>query len=373
MAQIDLPLAPAKQWNRLSTAPRPVAALLLAILAALMLLGVAGGHKTVNPNLDAPRIARAEGMIGDHALYVKIVRRMEAGTPYYEAAAAEHRANGYPLRPFAVMRLPTLATILAAIGLPAGIALASLLALATLWAWRRRLTSDPALPPYGRFAVLLIAVNLGQVMSGQWVLMHEVVAGVLVALALAIHRPERPWGAMAIVAAALAIRETILPVAALFGLFALIDRNWRAALGWSAIGVAFFAGLALHASAVAEVARASDSAGGGWLALGGWNNYLSFVHKTSILRFIAPYWLTALLVPLALLGWLAWRGRLGTFGLLFHLGYATAFMVFARVDNDYWGMLVVPTLFAGLVFAPTAVVALWRALAPPRLVARTAA
>ena len=34
---------------------------------------------------------------------------------------------------------------------------------------------------------------------------------------------------MAVVAVGLAIRETMLPVAMLFGLFALIDRDWRAA------------------------------------------------------------------------------------------------------------------------------------------------
>ena len=90
MAQIATPAG----WNRLAALPRPLAALLLALLAGLMLLGTAEGRKTVNPNLSSPAIAKAEGMIGDHALYLKILRKMEAGTPYYPAVVEEHRA--YP-------------------------------------------------------------------------------------------------------------------------------------------------------------------------------------------------------------------------------------------------------------------------------------
>ncbi len=374
MAQIAK-TTPLSGWNRLAGLPRPVAALLIALLAGLMLLGTVEGRKTVNPNLTSPALAKAEGMIGDHALYVKILRKMEAGAPYYDAVAEEHRAYHYPLRPFAAVRLPTLATILSVTGLPAGIVAASLLGLATLLAWRRRLMSEPDIPPYSRFAVLLIAVNLGQLMSGQWVLIHEVVAGALIALALALYRPERPWAAMAAIAAALAIRETVLPVAMLFGLFALIDRDWRALGGWIVLGAAFAIGILLHAAAVTAATDPTDLAGGGWLGLGGWNNYISFVYKTSILRFFAPYWFATILVPLSLLGWLAWRGRLGTAGLLIQLGYAAAFMLFARTDNDYWGMLIAPTLFVGLIFSPAALAALLRSLGVPtkRISSATAA
>lgn len=362
MAQIDESLSASRTWNRLAGVSRPIALLLLALLAGLMLLGSTQSSAPVNPNLSSPALPKAEGMIGDHALYVTILRKMQAGTPYYRAVVETHRADQYPLRPFVAVRLPTLATILSVIGLPAGIGIASALALVTLVAWRRRLMREPGLPAYARFAVLLVAANLGQVMSGQWVLMHEVVAGVLVALALALYRPDKSWAAMAVIAAALAIRETVLPVAMLLGLFALIDRDWRAAGAWIAIGVAFAFGLCLHAAAVADATRATDLAGSGWLGFNGWNNYIAFVYQTSVLRFVAPYWMACVLTPLALLGWLAWRGRLGTVGLSIQLMYAVAFMVFARPDNDYWGMLVVPTLFIGLIFAPAALAALFGAL-----------
>lgn len=355
-------------WNRLDGVSRPVAALLLALLAALMILGAVDRPAPREVNTASPLIAREEGMIGDHALYLKILRQMEAGKPYYPTVAEQHRIYGYPLRPFVAVRLPTLATTLSAIGLPAGIAVTSLLALAALFLWRRRLTGEPGLPAYARFAVPLMAINLGQAMSGQWVLMHEVVAGVLIAIALALYRPERPWAALAVIAAALTLRETVLPVAMLLGLFALIDRDWKLAGAWIAVGIAFAIGLAFHAAAVAGVARADDIGGAGWLGMNGWTNYIGFIHKTSVLRFGAPPWIAAVLVPLALLGWLAWRSRLGTLGLTVQLVYAAAFMLFARPDNDYWGMLVIPTLFIGLVLAPAALAALVRALKRPRVI-----
>lgn len=354
-------------WNRLAGVSRRVAALLLALLAALMLLGTVERQAPREVNTASPLLAREEGMIGDHALYLKILRKIEAGTPYYDAVAEEHRLYGYPLRPFIAVRLPTLETALGQIGLPAGTIIASVLGLSALFLWRRRLTSEPGLPAYARFAVLLMAINLGQVMSGQWVLIHEVVAGVLIAIALALHRPERPWAAMAVIAAALTIRETVLPVAMLFGVVALIDRSWKVAALWVAVGIAFAGGLALHAAAVAAVVRPDDIGGAGWLGMNGWNNYIGFVHNTSALRFGAPQWIAAILTPLALLGWLAWRSRLGTLGCAVQLIYAAAFMLFARPDNDYWGMLVVPTLFVGLIFAPAALMSLVRALRPASL------
>jgi len=332
----------------------------------LMLFGLASGTGGARIEAAKPDAMRSEGMVGDHALYARILHRVEAGEPYYAAAAAEHRANDYPLRPFMTVRLPTLAWILSITGLQGGVALMIALAFATVFAWRRRLMRDAELPPYTRFAALLIAANLSQVALSQWVLMHEVVTGVLIALALALYRPERPWATMAVVAVGLAIRETMLPVAMLFGLFALIDRDWRAAGAWLAIGFAFLGGIAAHAAALAAVTTPADLASPGWQGLGGWPAYLSFIHATSAIRFL-PGWVSALLIPLALLGWGAWRSRLALAMLGIQFIYALLLMLFARSNNFYWGLLVVPTLYAGLIFAPAALAALVRSIRQSRL------
>lgn len=354
------------RWNRFSGVSRPAAAAVLALLAALMLFGLTSRASGDQVTPAGPDAMRAAGMVGDHALYARIVHRVEAGEPYYAAVAAEHRANHYPLKPFVTVRLPTLATIFSAIGLQGGTLLVTATGIAAILTWRRRLMTEPDLPAYARFAALLIAFNLSQIVVREWVLIHEVLAGVLITLALALYRPARPWAAMAVLAIAVAIRETVLPVAMLLGCFALLDRNWRAVGAWLAFGLSFLVILALHMSAVAAVTTPADLASPGWNGFGGWASYLSFVHFTSGFRFL-PAWVAALLVPLALLGWAAWRSRLAIAVLSIQLAFALLLMLFARSNNFYWAMLVVPTLFVGLVFAPAALTALLRALKPSGL------
>ena len=356
--------AAAPGWNRFAGVSRPVAAAVLALLTLAMAWGatsdVGAGHIAVAK----PTSAHFDGLTGDHALYARVAQRVAAGEPYYAAAAAEHRAGDYPLRPFVTVRLPTLAHIVAALGERKTMLLFLLVGAAAILVWYRRLRTDAELPRYAPLAAMFVAANLTQLAARQWLFIHEVAAGVLIALALALYRPSRPWFAMALVAAALAIRETVLPVAMLFGLFALIDRDWRAVAGWLAIGLCFGAGMAAHIAALAAVTTPADAASQGWNGHGGWSAYLSFIQATSLLRFFEG-WVGAFLVPLALLGWTAWRSRLGLIGLLIQIGYAALLMTFARPANFYWAMLVTPTLFIGLTLAPAALMALVRALRPP--------
>ncbi|SBV35027.1 conserved membrane protein of unknown function [uncultured Sphingopyxis sp.] len=348
-------------WNRFAGVSRPVAAAVLALLALLMAWGAAGGVGRNHLAVAKPASGHFDGLAGDHALYARIAQRVAAGESYYTAAAAEHRRGHYPLRPFVTVRLPTLAHIVAAPGERNAVLLFLLTGGAAILAWYRRLRTESDLPRYAPVAALFVAANLTQLAAREWLYIHEVAAGVLLALALALYRPARPWAALALVAAALAIRETVLPVAMLFGLFALIDRDWRAAAGWLAVGLCFAGGLAAHIAAIAAVTNPADPASQGWHGQGGWIAYLSFVQASSILRFFEG-WAAALLVPLALLGWAAWRSRLGLAVLLIQLFYAALLMLFARPANFYWAMLVTPTLFVGLALAPAALAGLVRSL-----------
>jgi hypothetical protein len=364
--------AAATGWNRFAGVSRPVAAAVLGLLALLMAWGAAGGVGSDHVAVAEPAAAHIDGFVGDHALYARIAQRVSAGESYYAAAAAEHRSGNYPLRPFVTVRLPTLAHIVAALGERNTMLFFLLIGGAAILAWYRRLRTGPDIPRYAAIGALFVAVNLTQLAAREWLYIHEVAAGVLLALALALYHPARPWATMLLVATALAIRETVLPVAMLFGLFALIDRDWRAAAGWLVLGLCFAGGLAAHIAALAAVTSPADPASQGWHGQGGWIAYLSFVQASSILRFFEG-WAAALLVPLALLGWAAWRSRLGLAVLLTQLFYATLLMLFARPANFYWTMLVIPTLFVGLAFAPAALAALARSLWRPARVVPAAA
>lgn len=103
-------------WNRFAGVSRPVAAAVLGLLALLMVWGAAGGVGRDHVAVAKPTSAQFDGLVGDHALYARVAKRVEAGESYYAAAADEHRAGNYPLRPFVAVRLPALAYIVAALG-----------------------------------------------------------------------------------------------------------------------------------------------------------------------------------------------------------------------------------------------------------------
>ncbi|QIK79291.1 hypothetical protein G7077_10655 [Sphingomonas piscis] len=353
-------------WNRWEAVNRPTAIAVLALLLGAILYGLAdfvGAAPQPRVEIAGPSDMHAEDMIGDHALYAKIAGRVSAGEPYYSAAAAEHRANGYPLKPFVTVRLPTAAYIFALFGRTGGWLLVAAVGVAAILAWRKRLISEPGLPGYARFAALLMAPNMAPILMRDWVMIHEVLAGALIALAFALYRPERPWAALLTILAAILVRETALPVAIIFGCFALYDRRWPELLAWTGAGAVLLAAVGLHASTLSAVLRPDDLASPGWSGMGGWHTYVAFVHQVSALRFL-PSCISAILVPIALLGWSACRSRLALVVLSFQFALALILMAFARANNFYWACLVVPTLHMGLIFAPAAIKNLVRACAP---------
>jgi hypothetical protein len=363
MTGTDITEAERTHWNRWQGLSRRAALAVLTLLAALILFGL------IDPaTVEVPRVApagpgamQAQGMTGDHALYANVAKRVAAGENYYAAAAAEHRANSYPLKPFVTVRLPTLAYGFAWLGPTGGLVLVAAIGVAAILVWRRRLMHEAALPPYARFGALFMAANLSPILSPEWVLIHELAAGALIALALALYRPERPWAALAVLLAAALIRETVLPAAMLLGCFAMFDRDWRAVAAWLAFGLGLLAVLILHMQAVDAVLRPGDLASPGWDGMGGWHAYLAFVHHVSAFRFL-PVGAVAVLVPLALLGWAAWRSRTAHAMLAVQLIFAAVLMLFARPNNFYWALLVVPTLFTGLIFVPAALAGLVRSV-----------
>lgn len=366
------PYSPAA-WNRFHRIPRWAAGLLLALLFGIMAYGVAGntGDKFIR-SADSTAM-KANGLVGDHALYSEIARRVGEGENYYVAATSEQRENSYPTKPFLTVRFPTHAMLLGHMGEKPFQWLGIMLGIITILLWRRRLLHEPDLPFYARFAALLMVINLIQpLVSRPWVYMHESITGTLIALALALYRKEKQWPTMVVMGIAMAIREPAVPVAMVFGLFALWDRNWRAAAIWFAMGLAFLGGLVLHIQAIEAARLPTDLSSPGWSSSGGWLSYISFIYKTSVLRF-GWGWLAAIIVPLALLGWAAWQGRLGHAAFAVQIIFAAFFVALARPDNFYWAVLIVPTLFIGLIFAPSALYQLGLSLRygrdgpPPRL------
>jgi hypothetical protein len=299
----------------------------------------------------------------DLILYAAITARVANGEAYYPAAAEEHRKGNYPLRPFITMRLPTLAIISASLGGTAMTAILYALALATLLAWRQRLRNQYNDPGRRNSALGLLLAGMIVAFWREFIVLHELWAGILLALAFGLHRPNKWLPSAMIAGCALFIRELSLPLILLMGAFAICDRRWREVLTLTAIVTLFALVMHNHAQHVAAVTSLTDPASPGWANFGGWQSFVRTMQMPSVLRAF-PQPVGSVFVILSLFGWLSWRSPTGLFGTLLFAGYGVFFMALGRPDNFYWGFMVVPTFLIGLTFLPAAFGDLRAAVAP---------
>lgn len=363
-------------WDRFSHWPRIRA--LAALVAAVMMLAASAfvpltvGHGEVArppsvmmPGSKAPPRARDE----DLRLYDAAIARIRHGENYYDFITQEHRKADYPVRPGIAVRLPTLAYLDAWMGVdgasaaPVAMAAAVLLMLGVVIAWWRRLGDEPCGETQRLFGTALMFFGASLGLNRSYFVLHELWAGMLIALSLGLHRPGRGrWiGAWLAAAVALSIRELALPYVLLMGAMALWRRAWGEAAAWGLLVALFAVGLAWHVHLVALHTLPGDPVGPSWLAMRGLGGWLSNVVLTSNLRFL-PHWAAGPLVVAMLLGWAGWRSAAGATATLLFLGYGAGFMIVGRDNNFYWGAVIAPAMFVGLAFAPMAVRGLWRAV-----------
>ena len=295
----------------------------------------------------------------DLAFYDRVIERIEGGENYYDFVVEEQRARDYPVRPGATVRLPTLAYIHAWLGEPGMIALSIILMLACIWAWWRRLGDEPGGSRMQRIGAALMFMGGSLGLNRSYFVLHELWAGMLVALAFGLHRPGR-WGwALAVAALALAIREHVLPFVLLLGAMAAWRRDWKEAAAWAALVAVFFAAMGWHLAQVNPQVLPSDPESPDWLVLRGLSGWLGNIVLSSNLRFL-PHEIAGPIVLLMALGWAGWKSPAGTTGTFLYLGYGLAFMLAGRANNFYWGAVVAPAMFVGLAFLPMALRSLVR-------------
>ena len=269
----------------------------------------------------------------DIALYQSIAEQVAEGTPYHEAAVETQREVGFPLRPFYTVRMPLLAWLNAWLG-PTGMTLLAYAVLfAALFAWHRTLIDAP---PRVRLVFLGSLAFAGAIFTGNEVwLMHDVVAGFLVTLALGLGWARR----LQLLAAFLAVmvRELAIPI-----LGVLLLWNWRSPWHWAAL-VAAAALIGLHGYTVSALTTVADKASIPW---DGMRGPLAFVDDLELLIPMVPRSAALALAVLPLIGWLRTRGE----ALLWILGILVLLSTFARAENYYWASLLLPIYFSGAAF-----------------------
>lgn len=321
-------------------------AVLAALLLATMLALVSPAPPTVSHAPANHANARA-----DVLLHETIVQGVRGGGDYYAVAAQALRMGDYPMRPFLTFRLPTLAVVEAMLPPRATLVLLYALVLGVVVAWFGRLRPAFARPVPRGIALALLAGGLITVMQRELIALHEIWAGLLIALSLALRREDRWVEAAAIGLIAMLLRETAALYVGIMAVFALVEGKRREALGWAATLALFAVVIAVHAYALSFVVRASDPALPAWAGMLGFGFFVKTMQLSTAL-YLVPVWLAAPLVGLALFGWAAWRSPLAPRALAVILGYAGLLALFGRTDTFYWGLMIAPTLLIGLAFAP---------------------
>ena len=361
-----------KQWDRFSNWAPGAAMLALALIVAV-LLGAALTERSASYDASEPATAvtpdsPATGDGGgfdtsprdtDLQLYDRIAERVAAGENYYAVAVEEQRARDFPVRPGLAVRLPTLAFLTAAIGQWGLMILAVALLAGTIAAWHYRLRDIPGGPGRMRFILLLLLIGTVSGLKPQYLALHEVWAGLLIALSLGLYRTDKWFWAFVAGVLALAFREHALPFVMLMAVLAWSRGNRGETAAWLGAILIFGILLAVHLAQVAQFTTPADPASPSWFAMRGLGGWTANIVLSSSLHLL-PGWLGAPLALLPLVGWAGWRSWFGLTGFLICLGYGVLFMIAGRDNNFYWALVVMPIWFVGYAFVPRALISLWQ-------------
>lgn len=357
-------------WGALPA--RLLLAALIILLAASALVPINAGRSTIRTrNFVEVMVKSNDAGLNrkrdeDLALYDRMIERIQHGESYYQFIVAEHRLAHYPVRPGLAVRLPTLAYLDAWLGVPGQFAAAIALLIAVLIAWWRRLGEEPGALRRRVMAIALLALGASLGLNRDFFVLHELWAGMLLALSFGLHRAKSGqsagrWGwSLAAAALALAIRELSLPYVLLMAASAFWRGDRREGLAWTGLAALFFAALAWHLHIIAAQTLPSDPLSATWLEMRGLSGWISNIALSSNVRSL-PHWLAGPLVMLAIFGWASWRSAAGAFATFLYLGYGLAFMIAGRGDNYYWGFMVAPAMFIGLAFVLMGLKSLLRA------------
>lgn len=296
----------------------------------------------------------------DTEFYRAVIQRVRDGTHYHEAARSEFAEPKWAsggFRPTSIFhwRTPTYAWLLAALPGKSGMAVVGVLAMLAVGlcflALGRTLGPGPAVLTgllVGPFAWCAI---------GDVYLFTELWAGILIALSVAAYGLGRWPIAVASAIVALFFRELVLPYCLLCFVLALGQRRWREVGGW-VIGLGLFAAFyAWHIQMVrAQIEGMERGNAPGWLHFGGTAFALAATQLSNVFLTNAHAAVSAVGLPLALLGLAGWRGEAGTRAFLTCVGYLTFFLVAGQPPyNAYWGLLIGPLLMLGLAALPAAI------------------
>jgi hypothetical protein len=297
---------------------------------------------------------------GDVDLYLAEVQRISHGGGYYEAAFHELHQRGYPTRSVFNWRTPLPMWLLGVLpSAAAGRAIIGTLA-AILLALSIHVIARES---NSRRALLGGLVMIGALMPC-WLstiyVMPVVWAGVLIGLSIGAYALNRSGWGVGLGLSALLVRELAAPYCAVCLLIAVTNRRWRESFAWLFGLSAYAAFYAWHTLHVWSLVGPNDRAHAeGWLQFGGAAFIISLAQMNAFLLLL-PQWITAIYLPLALLGFAAWNSPTGQRAGLTMCAFVVLFAFIGQPFNQYWGSLFAPLLCMGIAQSPAALADLLR-------------
>jgi hypothetical protein len=327
------------------------ARLILAIFAVVSLFFVGVTQSPLKSGFaDAP-----DRGPGDIQLYRAEVDRIRAGETYYDAAAGELRARGYPTHSVFNWRTPLPVWLLAVLpDLGIGNAILGACGLVLVCLSFSVLAEEGSLRS-ALLGVLLLSGALLPCLLGDLVVMSELWSGVLVALSAACFAKGRATAGVLAGISALFFRELAAPYVLVCMALAVSGRRYRE-LGTWCVGLAAYAVFFdIHVWQVLPRAGSEGLAQvGSWIRFGGAGFLISAAQMNAYLLLL-PQWITALYLACALLGCAEWNTAAGRRIGLSIAAYAIAFSIAGNDFNQYWGSLIAPLLALAACRAPAAI------------------
>lgn len=328
------------------------------VIAWLLFLQGAWNLDAYNPPGPPP------GSRTDLDLYATIVERVSQGDSYYDVAQRELRANGYPTRSIFHWRPPLYAWWL---GSRFGHAFARLiligLVLLTTWVCARQWMEHCGLIG-AAVGVPALVGSLAWSFGGLTFVYSELWAGPLILLSACAFRARHRAVGIACGLIALFFRELSLPYVLVCLGVASWERRRLEVAAWTAGLFGFALYLGFHALQIEARLTPMDVASDvGWIRFGG-TRFLLTITRANVFLMDLPSWVSALYLPLAVLGLCRPLDADDLRVSLTTIAYVAAFAVVGNPFNGYWGYINAPLLAWGLANAPRTLANLLREASP---------
>jgi hypothetical protein len=337
------------------------------LIALLVLIGLGLWKSPTPPPICDVRVENARS--GDVFLYMSEIKRIRAGENYYDAAAAELAAQGYPTASVFNWRTPLPMWLIGKLPDPllgrlvliaAGIAM-------LLTAFEAAAREEPNVYRFAMPLVVMLIAPLLPCFQADVFVLSEVWAGIMIALSLSAYGVGLRFLGATMALAALFLRELALPYCVLGLALAAWQRRPKESLVYliGLLGWAVFYGL--HCWKVSHlIAATAEAHRQGWIRFGGLTFVIAITQMNSCLVLL-PVWITVIFFALSMLGFASWQTPWAVRIALSACMYVVAFSIVGQEFNRYWGLMIAPLFCFGIVRAPAAVIELWHAAGLPRL------